>query len=77
MESAKQRIRAAAARQKAEKRAQEAEGEASSTPKASTKQVKRKPDGSDRRQLRRPPSLLALQRKNHLPSQAIVRVKGQ
>ena len=49
MESAKQRIRAAAARQKAEKKAQEAGGEASSTPKASTKQAKRKPDGSDRR----------------------------
>ena len=49
MESAKQRIRAAAARQKAEKKAQEAGGEASSTPKASTKQAKRNPDGSDRR----------------------------
>ena len=49
MESAKQRIRAVAARQKAEKKAQEAGGEASSTPKASTKQAKRKPDGSDRR----------------------------
>ena len=49
MESAKQRIRAAAARQKAEKRAQAAGGEASSTPKAPTGQAKRKPDGSDRR----------------------------
>ena len=49
MESAKQRIRAAAARQKAEKQAQEAGGEASSTPKVSTGQAKRKPDGSDRR----------------------------
>ena len=49
MESTKQRIRAAAARQKAKKKAQEARGEASSTPKASTKQAKRKPDGSDRR----------------------------
>ena len=49
MESAKQRIRAAAARQKAEKKAQEAGGEASSTPKASTKQAKRKPDRSNRR----------------------------
>ena len=48
MESAKQRIRAAA-RQKAEKKAQEAGGEASSTPKAPTRQAKRKPDGSDRR----------------------------
>ena len=47
MESAKQRIRAAAARQKAEKKAQEAGGEASSTPKVPTMQVKRKPDGSD------------------------------
>ena len=36
MESAKQRIRAAAARQKAEKQAQEAGGEASSTPKVPT-----------------------------------------
>ena len=49
MESAKQRIRAAAARQKAEKKAQEAGGEASSTPKVPTRQAKRKPDGSDRR----------------------------
>ena len=49
MESAKQRIKATAARQKAEKKAQEAGGEALSTPKASTKQAKRKPDGSDRR----------------------------
>ena len=48
MESAKQRIRAAAARQKAEKKAQEAGGEASSTPKVPTRQAKRKPDGSDR-----------------------------
>ena len=48
MESAKQRIKAATAHQKAEKKAQEAGGEASSTPKASTKQTKRKPDGSDR-----------------------------
>ena len=49
MESTKQRIRAVAARQKAEKKAKEAGGETSSTPKASTKQAKRKPDGSDRR----------------------------
>ena len=49
MESAKQRIRAAAARQKAEKKAQEVGGEASSTPKVLTWQAKRKPDGSDRR----------------------------
>ena len=48
MESAKQRIRAATARQKAEKKAQEAGGEASSTPKAPTRQAKRKPDKSDR-----------------------------
>ena len=48
MESAKQRIRAAAARQKAEKKAQEAGGEAPSTPKVPTRQAKRKPDGSDR-----------------------------
>ena len=42
-------IRATAARQKAEKKAQEAGGEASSTPKVPTMQAKRKPDGSDRR----------------------------
>ena len=48
MESAKQRIRAAAARQKAEKKEQEAGGEASSTPKVPTRQAKRKPDGSNR-----------------------------
>ena len=49
MESAKQRIKATAARQKAEKKAQEVGREASSTLKASTKQAKRKPDRSDRR----------------------------
>ena len=49
MESTKQRIRAVAARQKAEKKAKEAGGETSSTPKASTKQAKRKPDRSYRR----------------------------
>ena len=49
MESAKQRIRAAAARQKEEKRAKEAGGEALSNPKAVTKVVKRKPDGRDGR----------------------------
>ena len=49
MEFAKQRIKAAAARQKAEKKAQEARGEVSSTPKVLTGQAKRKPDESDRR----------------------------
>ena len=49
MESTKQRIRATAAHQKAEKKAHEAGGEASSTPKVPTRQAKRKPDGSDRR----------------------------
>ena len=49
MESAKQRIRAAAARQKAEKKAQEARGEALSTPKVPTEQAKRKLDRSDHR----------------------------
>ena len=53
MESAKQRIRAVAARQKAEKKAQEAGGEALSTPKASTKQAKRKPDRSDHRPIKK------------------------
>ena len=53
MESAKQRIRAVAARQKAEKKAQEVGREASSTPKASTKQAKRKPDRSDRRPIKK------------------------
>ena len=47
MESAKQRVRAAAARQKEEKRAKEAGGETSSTPKAVTKLSKRKFEGSD------------------------------
>ena len=47
MESAKQRIRVAAARQKAEKKAQEAGEEALSTPKVPTGHAKRKPDGSD------------------------------
>ena len=49
MKSAKQKIRAAAAHQKAEKKAQEAGGEVSSTPKVPTRQAKRKPDRSDRR----------------------------
>ena len=49
MESAKQRIKAAAARQKEEKRAKKAGGETSSTPKVISKQAKRKPDGSDGR----------------------------
>ena len=49
MESTKQTIRAAAARQKAEKKAQEAGGEVSSTPKVLPGQAKRKPNGSDRR----------------------------
>ena len=49
MESAKQRIRAAAARQKEERKNKEAGGEASSTPKAVAKVTKRKPDGSDSR----------------------------
>ena len=49
MESAKQRIRAAAARQKKERTAKEARGETSSTPKAIAKVTKRKPDGSDSR----------------------------
>ena len=49
MESAKQRIKAAPARQKVEKKTKGGKGETSSTPKASSKQAKRKPDGSDRR----------------------------
>ena len=47
MESAKQRIRVAATRQKEETRAKEAGGETSSTPKVVTKQAKRKPDESE------------------------------
>ena len=49
MESAKQRIRAAVARQKKERKAKEAGGEASSTPKVVAKVTKRKPNGSDSR----------------------------
>ena len=49
MESAKQRIRAAAARRKEERKAKAAGGEASSTPKAVAKVMKRKLDGSDSR----------------------------
>ena len=49
MESAKQRVRAAATRQKEEKRAKEARGQTSSTPKTVAKPAKRKPDGSDDR----------------------------
>ena len=53
MEFAKQRIRAAAARQKEERKANEAGGEALSTPKAVAKVTKRKPDGSDNRPLKK------------------------
>ena len=49
MESAKQRIRVATARQKEERKAKEAGGEASSTPKVVAKVTKRKPDGIDSR----------------------------
>ena len=49
MESAKQRVRAAAARQKEEKRANEVGGQTSSTPKTIAKPAKRKPDESDDR----------------------------
>ena len=47
MESSKQRVRATAAHQKEKKRAKEAGGETSSTPKAVTKLSKRKFKGSD------------------------------
>lgn len=49
MESAKQRIRAATARQKEERKNKEVGRETSSTPKAVTKVTKRKPDGGDSR----------------------------
>ena len=49
MESAKQRVRTAVARKKEEKKAKEAGGETSSTPKTVIKVAKRKPDGSDNR----------------------------
>ena len=49
MESARQRVRVAAARKKEEKKAKEAEGGTSSTPKTVTKVLKRKPDGNDDR----------------------------
>ena len=53
MDSAKQRIRAAAARQKEERKNKEAAGEASSTPKVVAKATKRKPDGDDSRPLKK------------------------
>ena len=79
MESAKQRIRAAAARQKAEKQAQAAGGEASSTPKAPTGQAKRKPDGSDRRLAKKAVVTpgAAKEKSPPKPSQAMMQVKGQ
>ena len=49
MDAAKQRIRAAAARQKEERKNKEAAGEASSTPNVVAKVTKRKPDGGDSR----------------------------
>ena len=47
MESARQRVTAAAARKKEEKKAKEAEKGTSSTPKTVTKVSKRKPNGND------------------------------
>ena len=47
MDIAKQRVRAATARKKEEKKAKGAEGGTSSTPKTVAKALKRKPDGSD------------------------------
>ncbi|XP_050286088.1 uncharacterized protein LOC126725413 [Quercus robur] len=67
MDSAKQRIRAAAARQKEERKAKEAGGEASSTPTAVAKVAKRKPDGSDGRPSKKPavtPSVEPLKEKS-------------
>ena len=49
MESAKQRVRAAVACKKEEKKAKEAGGETLSTPKTVIKAAKRKPDESDNR----------------------------
>ena len=49
MESARQRVRAAATRKKEERKAKEAEGGTSSTPKTVTKASKRKLDGGDER----------------------------
>ena len=49
MESARQRVRAVAARFKEERKAKEAEGGTSSTPKTVAKASKRKPAGSDDR----------------------------
>ena len=49
MESAKQRVRAAAARKKEEKKAKEIEGGPSSAPKTVSKVSKRKPDRKDNR----------------------------
>ena len=49
MDSTKQRIRAAAARQKEERKNKEVAGEASSTPKVVAKVTKRKLDGGDSR----------------------------
>ena len=49
MESAKQRVRAAIARKKEEKKAKETEGGTSSAPKTISKVSKRKPDGKDDR----------------------------
>jgi len=49
MESAKQTVRATAARKKEEKKAKETEGGTSSAPKTISKVSKRKPDGKDDR----------------------------
>ena len=49
MKFAKQRVRAVVTCKKEEKKAKEAEGGSSSTPKTVTKVSKRKPDGNDDR----------------------------
>ena len=77
MESAKQRIRAAATRQKAEKKAQEAGGEASSTPKVLTRQAKRKPNGSDRRPAKKAVVTLGSVKEKSPPKPSHGRVRGQ
>ena len=78
MESAKQKVRAAAARQKEEKRAKEVGGRPRQPLRLSLSRQRGSPMGVTVVCLKRPPSLLGmvLQRKNHLSSQAMVRVKG-
>ena len=78
MEFAKQRVRAAVARKKKEKKAKEIEGGTASAPKTITKVLKRKPNGKHDRPSKRAAITpgMSLRRGSHPLSQAMVRARG-